>query len=444
MKNYYDDYYDSAYRPPRRRRRGGAWVIVSMMVIAFIVGGMTMVALNGGVGLEPPGLFPEPTATQSPWVNENPAPTPVPSAQPELGGKQAWLFSTEDQIADIAEQVGPTVVGVTNNTLVNYRNRGKVEEATSSGSGVIISEDGYILTNHHVIKDASSITVTMAGGKDYRAKVIGSDERADLAVLKIEEAGLKPAVLGNSEKVRTGQLAIAIGNPLGQELAGTVTVGFVSAAQRVIAVDNTGRTMTMLQTDAAINPGNSGGALVNGKGELIGIITMKSTSAGYDDYGNPISAEGIGFCIPTNTAVSIAQELIKNGYVSRPWIGIGGLTEIDEYTAQQSGLPEGVWVREVYPQTPATRGGFLPDDIIVKVDGQNIKTYAALNSLISSKKVGDQLYITVYRDSERREVELNITLDEYHNYDQSLLEQPDQSEDNNTLWPWWPGEEDMP
>lgn len=454
MTQYHDDFYDPMQRYPRRRRRGGgAWVIVSMVFIAFIVGALVMAALGYGLEDRQQGLLPQQSAPPATSWQQTPAPTATPRpavVPPELGGKQGWILSSDELVADISDQVGQTVVGVIKNRTVTYRNRGEVEEPTSSGSGVILSEDGYIITNQHVIADASSVVVILPGGGEYRATVVGADERSDLAMLKIDAQGLSPALLGDSEAVRAGQIAIAVGNPLGQELAGTVTVGVVSAVNRNIAVDSSGRTMNMLQTDAAINPGNSGGALVNSRGELIGIITMKSISAGFDEYGNNIAAEGIGFCIPTNDAMDIAKQLISVGYVSRPWIGIANFREIDQETAKQNQLPQGLWVRVVYPDTPAERAGFLPDDIIVAADGQPIHTFAQLTSWIDTKKVGDTINLTVYRDAVQGEVELSIVLAEYNEYDHSQTEQPEpspsqgQEGEPESLFPWWWGGEDRP
>ena len=268
-----------------------------------------------------------------------------------------------------------------------------------AGSGVIISKDGYIMTNNHVIKDASKITVTTSDKQTYEATLVGTDSMNDVAVLKIKASGLTPAVYGNSDQLQVGDMAVAIGNPLG-ELGGTVTAGIISATDRELSID--GKTMKLLQTDSSINPGNSGGGLFNGDGQLIGLVVAKS--AGSD-------VEGLGFAIPINTAASVAQQLMDKGYVSgQPWTGM-------TYTEGSSGLDfifggsSGGTVYIYSVETDVAReAGFKPGDVVFAVDDRQITSIDDLTSVISSHKVGDKLTYTIVRDGQT--MDLKITLQE--------------------------------
>lgn len=268
-----------------------------------------------------------------------------------------------------------------------------------AGSGVIISKDGYIMTNNHVIEGANKITVTTYDKHSYDAELIGTDKTNDVAVLKIKATGLTPAVYGNSDQLQVGDMAVAIGNPLG-ELGGTVTAGIISATDRELSID--GKTMKLLQTDSSINPGNSGGGLFNGDGQLIGLVVAKS--AGSD-------VEGLGFAIPINTAANVAQQLMDKGYVSgQPWTGM-------TYTEGSSGLDfifggsygGTVYVYSVDTKT-AQEAGFKPGDVVYAVDEHQITSIDDLTSIISSHKVGDKLKYTIVRDGQS--MELTITLQE--------------------------------
>ncbi|MGI6114410.1 MAG: S1C family serine protease, partial [Mahellales bacterium] len=272
------------------------------------------------------------------------------------------LFEDDNPVIEIAQRVGPAVVGVTNKvTMFNNFMENSIEAEQGTGSGIVISEDGYIVTNNHVIEGATNIGVVLPGGKQVEAQLIGQDSRTDLAVLKVKAEGLTAAKLGDSDKIRPGELAVAIGNPLGHQLAGSVTVGVISAVGRTLQVD--GKTLNLIQTDAAINPGNSGGALVNKKGEVIGINTLKQAAVG---------VEGIGFAIPINDAKPIIKQLIDYGYISRPGIGIWG-SEITEQAAKEYKVPVGILIRRVVVDGAAAKAGIVPGDIIIKMEGNTIK-----------------------------------------------------------------------
>ena len=313
--------------------------------------------------------------------------------------------NVENPVVAVAQIAGPSVVGVS----VTYYEQsifGQLAEGESEGSGIVYSEDGYIITNYHVIEDAvnsssAAVKITLSDETEYQAEIVGTDEVTDLALLKIEpEDKLTPATFGDSSEIQVGELAVAIGNPLGQEFAGSVTVGYISALNRDITTD--GRTYNVIQTDAAINPGNSGGALVNSKGEVIGINTIKIS----DD-----SVEGLGFAIPTNDALNIIEELKVTGKIIRPYVGIYGI-DLDEATATRNRLVEGIYVYQVQEGSPAQEAGLQNGDIIVEFDGQEVKTTQELNDIKNKKEIGDTVHIKVYRAGEYKEGDLVLGSDE--------------------------------
>ena len=302
---------------------------------------------------------------------------------------------------EVVDMVGPAVVGVINKTTYNdpfayyygYHQDGEVEQG--SGSGVIISDDGYIVTNNHVIEGATEIKVILNAGEEYTAKLIGKDSRTDLAVLKIDAKNLVYAKLGNSSDLRVGETAIAIGNPLGQEFAGTTTQGIISGLNRSITIDN--KTLNLIQTDAAINPGNSGGALCNDRGEVIGINTAKISSSQY---------EGIGFSIPIDDAKPIIEDLISNGYVTgRPVIGIAGRA-VTEQDANAYNLKVGIYVASMTADSPADMAGIKIGDIIFECEGQKVETVDDLNEIKNKHKVGDTITMKVYRQGETKDIKI--------------------------------------
>ena len=309
-----------------------------------------------------------------------------------------------------ANKVLPSIVGITVEYTVNspYYGYSMKSSASASGSGVIISEDGYILTNNHIVNTSSTssyyqvsqankVTVKLYNDDTiYDATIVGTDETTDLAVIKIEKTGLPAAELGNSDSVKVGEFSMAIGNPLGME--STVTAGIISAVNRTITSDN--RNYTVIQTDAAINSGNSGGALVNSKGQVIGINTLKLSGTGI---------EGIGFAIPINSTVDIYKQLISDGKVKRPYIGISG-RDINEQTAKQYKLIEGVYIVSVEPYSSAEKAGLKSYDVITEVDGKKITSMDELNEIKNSHKIGDIINLKVYRDNNY--VDVQVTLGE--------------------------------
>ena len=282
--------------------------------------------------------------------------------------------------------------------------RGSVAEA--EGSGIIISEDGYILTNNHVIAsdessyyqmtEANKLTVKLFNDDtEYEAKVIGTDSQTDLAVIKIEKTGLTPATLGDSDQIKVGEVAIAIGNPLGMQ--SSVTSGIISAVNREVT-DTDGKTYNLIQTDAAINSGNSGGALVNSKGEVIGVNTLKLNGTGI---------EGMGFAIPINSTKNITEQLIQDGKVKRPYIGVSG-RDVDEQTAKANNIVPGVYIVSVESFSAAEKAGLKPGDVIIAADGKEISDMDDLNEIKNSHNIGDQMTLKINRDGKEQEIILTL------------------------------------
>ena len=260
-----------------------------------------------------------------------------------------------------------------------------------AGSGVILTSDGYIATNNHVIEGASKITVTLKDGTSYSAKLIGTDSQGDVAVVKIDATGLQPAVIGDSSTLQVGDVAVAVGNPLGQ-LGGTVTDGIISALDRQIDLD--GKSMTLLQTNAAINPGNSGGGLFNDKGELIGIVVAKSSGSGI---------EGLGFAIPINTAKDLIDQIMEYGYV-KGRIDLG-FTTVDVSNAQIAMMyrlsSTGVYIDDVTEGSNAQSTGFRSGDRIVSFNGAEISSGDDLTKAVQNCKVGDTVEIIIVRNGQK-------------------------------------------
>ena len=319
-----------------------------------------------------------------------------------------------------ANKILPSIVGIevtytaTTNSFFSF-GMPSTSTATATGSGIIISEDGYILTTNHVVdsssstssysyydlSDATSVKVKLNSstyGDDaiYDAKIVGKDSQTDLAVLKIDKTGLNAAEFADSDQAVVGEFAMAVGSPLGLDT--TVTTGIISAVNREVTSD--GNKYVCIQTDAAINSGNSGGALVNSDGKVIGVNTLKLSGTG---------VEGIGFAIPINSTLNIIDELIEHNKVLRPYIGISG-RDLDENTAKSHGLVVGIYVANVQNFSPAEKAGLAAGDVIIKADGKDIKTMDELNEIKNSHKIGDSMTLIINRKGEEKEVK--ITLEE--------------------------------
>ena len=294
-------------------------------------------------------------------------------------------------VVAIAEKVTPSVVGVkTFGTAYTYWGQRIPNQELGSGSGIIYSEDGYIITNYHVIENATSVMITLSDGTEYDARIIGSDASSDLAVLKVEAENLPEAELGDSSALQIGELVVAIGNPLGYE--NTVTDGIVSGLNRQLTdyIDSA----TLIQTNATINSGNSGGALVNSKGKVVGINSAKLVAS---------NAEGMGFALSINEVRPIVEEIISKGHVSRPYLGvsINSQYQVDAETAERYEIPMGIQIAEVAVHGPAERAGLQAGDIIYKVNDTLIQNFDDLSDIIDESKVGDKLRILANRNGEK-------------------------------------------
>ena len=307
-------------------------------------------------------------------------------------------------VAEIAAVASPSVVEISTETVSTHSFFSQfIQEG--AGSGVILSEDGTIVTNNHVVEGASRITVRTKDGTEYEATLVGADSKTDVAVLKIDATGLTPAVLGDSDSLIVGEYVMAIGNPLGQ-LGGTVTDGIISALSRDVTIN--GETMTLLQTNAAINPGNSGGGLFNEKGELVGIVNAKSS-----DTSSTTTIEGLGFAIPINTVKNTVQEILDYGYVrGRAALGVTLIDITDAQTAFQYRVDRmGVYVAGVTADGASDKAGVQVGDCIISIGDVAVSSYSDIKSQLNNYSVGDTIQMQVIRDG--RTLTLNITLDEY-------------------------------
>ena len=333
-------------------------------------------------------------------------------------------------IADVAAKASPSVVEiVTQTTQQSYGFFGGTYTARAAGSGVIISSDGYIVTNNHVIENAESISVTLYDGKTYDAELIGTDSKTDIAVIRIQAAGLTPATIGDSSKIATGDTAIVIGNPLGT-LGGSVTNGIISATSREIVIGN--ESMELIQTNATINSGNSGGGLFDGSGNLIGIVNAKDS--GTTSSGALI--EGIGFAIPVNTAMDVASELMQYGQVTdRPTIGV----YLQELTRDTQNYKAGLYITDTITGSGAEAAGLQPYDRIIGIDDTEVSSYADLSIYLRSKNVGDVISLKVIREDQELtfDVTLTGTLSDNTATHQEEQQQPEQEEEQQQN-PWRP------
>ncbi len=305
-------------------------------------------------------------------------------------------------VADIAVKVTPSIVNIDIRTAPQKGLFFDTGPQEGTGSGVIYKEDGYIITNNHVIQDAQEITVRLASGQELTGTKVGADPETDIAVVKIEKAGLPTLKLGDSDKLVVGELCVAVGSPFGFEQS--VTAGIVSALNRNISADSpSGVTVLtdLIQTDAAINPGNSGGALCDSSARLIGINAVIASAAG--------GSEGVGFAIPINTAQKVADDLIAGRPVSHPYIGILGQTVTDTI-AEQYELPvsDGAYITRVVPDGPADKVGIKTGDIIVEIDGETVKGMDEIISEVRGRNAGDTISLTYYDGNEKKTVDVTL------------------------------------
>lgn len=379
------------YSKNSNRKQIATTVVASF--VSAVVGGACALGVYVGLNKEPAKAL-ETSKTNTGSI--------VETSNPNLS--QVSLTNYSDTAIYAAQKALPSMVSISVEYDVNYM--GMKKAVAGSGSGVILSEDGYILTNNHVISsadsssfyqvsDAKSIKVKIYGDDtEYSAEIIGTDSQTDLAVLKIDKTGLQAAELGDSSSVQIGEFVLAIGNPYNLDFS--VTAGIISALNREMTVDST--TYKVIQADCAINSGNSGGALVNSKGQVIGITTLKLSGTGI---------EGVSFAIPINDTISIYKTLIEKGKISRPFVGVSGL-DIDEATAIRNGLTKGIYVDSVVSGSSAEKAGIKSGDVIVSFDGKDISTMDELNEIKNTKNIGDNVEIKFYRKSELKTVTITL------------------------------------
>ena len=324
---------------------------------------------------------------------------------------KAALADNTPSVVEIAQKAGPSIVGIkttVRTSLDRFFGSRDEEEAGAEGSGIILDKNGHILTNYHVVEHADprnksdqevTLEVFLPDKRQTEAKFIGGDPLNDLAVVKINLKKLPVAELGDSSKLKVGGLAVAIGNPLGLEFAGSVTAGVISALNRSVSVED--RTLMLIQTDAAINPGNSGGALVDAKGKVVGVNTVKIALSG---------VEGLGFSIPINDAKPIVKQLIKYGYVKgRPLLGISG-REITAELAQYYDLPIGIYIVEVAEDSGAAKAGIRKKDILINLAGKKVTSMLDVNAIKKAYKAGDTVKAVVVRG--KKKINLKVTFSE--------------------------------
>lgn len=371
-------------RKPMSPKQKGAIKIVALCLVCALLGGLAQPiysSLSGG--------------NETTIYTGDRTPTQVDTASVDTSKE---LTTAEIYAKYVSSCVGITVDIVSTNVF------GQTVTGAAAGSGFVITEDGYILTNYHVIDGANSIKVTFDNGKEYTATYVGGEEKNDIAVIKVDATGLTPVVIGKSSDMLVGEQVTTIGNPLG-ELTFSESTGIISALDRSITMSD-GRQMNMIQTDCAINSGNSGGPLFNSHGEVIGIVSAKYSSG---SNSSSASVEGLGFAIPMDDVASMVSDLVKNGYVTgKPIMGIS-VADVDE-SVTSYGVPQGAIIRVVTPDLCGAKAGLQAGDIVTKIDNTDVTSASDLTSAIGNYKPGDKVTLTIFRSGETKTVE--VTLEE--------------------------------
>ena len=368
---------------PVKKNRMGLKITALALVCALLggaVGGGAVWALGGGL------------SKNETSINVSNRPATQVSIQ-QVDGKTA-MSDAEVYAAGVNSVVSINTTGTSGTNFF-----GQPVQTASAGSGFVLTKDGYIVTNYHVVKDADTVKVTMYNGDEYDAKYVGGDEDYDIAVIKVEATDLQPVTLGNSENLNVGDHVLAVGNPLG-ELTFSMSGGMVSCVNRAINVDGT--PFNMIQTDASINPGNSGGPMFNQYGEVVGIVSAKYSSTGNE------SVEGLGFAIPINDVIAMIQDIMTNGYITnKPYLGITPMSMTEQMAAQyRYSVTSGVFVCSTEEGSAAEKAGLKLGDVITKVDDTEIKTVEDLNAAKKKYSAGDTSTLTVYRDGQTITVEI--------------------------------------
>lgn len=413
---YNNNYNNNGYQPPappanyqgmpgpqKPKKKRGIGGVIAAAISGVVVGALVMGLVIAPQLLNHTEVTPT-AASSAPAQSQAPAETPQASA--ELGGDGIKVTDPTNPVPEIVEAAGKSVVSVQLYNRSYVSGQEPIEQKVGGGSGFVISDDGLIMTNHHVVEGANAIKVITKDGKEYDAEVVGSDPNTEVALLRVNGLELPALPIGNSDAAKQGELVIAVGNPINDSLNGTVTVGYLSGTDREMELNDTGTKISMLQTDAAINPGNSGGPLLNSKGEVIGITTMKTVFAGISSTGNAISAEGIGYAVPITKAMEIANIILENGSVPlppKPGIGFS-YQPVSAQDAQMWGVPQGIMIASVVPGSPAEKVGLRQSDVIVSIDGVDLTNGTEVPTF-DDRNVGDSVPATVWRNGQTHEVE---------------------------------------
>lgn len=367
---------------PRKPRQRGAGKLIALCLVCALAGGCVYPAYQavrhaGGTTL----YVGERTATQLNTKSVN--------TEQEMTPAEIYAAYVDSTVGITVDIVGTNIFG-------------QQVKTAAAGSGFVITEDGYILTNYHVVEEANDITVTFVDGKSYPAQLVGGEKSNDIAVIKIDAQGLKPVVIGSSSDMKVGEQVLTIGNPLG-ELTFTETAGIISAMDRTITMSD-GRQINMIQTDCAINSGNSGGPLFNLHGEVIGIVSAKYSGSGYSDSA---SVEGLGFAIPVDDVADMVSSLVTEGYVTgKPFLGVG-LNDVDA-SAQTYGVPAGAVITVAAPELSGAQAGLKEGDIITQLNDTEVDSANALIAAVKEHEVGETVTFHVFRSGEKLEVKVKL------------------------------------
>ena len=384
--------------PPKNHQ-----AIIALLLIAVIfLGGISTALSVLNIRLFQQLNRPEEQAVAFSAARQTPAESTEPTAPLGQDASTVAIHAAPDpqaspegqalSLQEIYEKNIPSVVSITAQSV----------GATSTGTGVVLSVKGYLVTNCHVVEGAQDLRVRLSDDREFAAALVGSDPVSDLAVLYIDAEGLTEAQFGDSDSLRVGDSVVAIGDPLGVELRGTMTDGIVSAINRGVTVN--GRTMNLIQTNAALNSGNSGGPLINSFGQVVGINTMKIGT-----FTDKSGVEGLGFAIPSATVKEIVNQIICQGYVSgRPWLGLTG-EGFSPFYQRFYQVPTGLYITQVDPGSPADAVGLVPGDILVAMDGTGIASMEDLNTALYAHQVGDRVNLTVFRNGLQADVEVALT-----------------------------------
>ncbi|MDL2257781.1 trypsin-like peptidase domain-containing protein [Eubacteriales bacterium OttesenSCG-928-K08] len=358
------------------------------------------------------GLYNNPSPNSDVPSKSSPSPTPLATQRPmaKLDGVAPLVKDKSNPVPDIYDAVSESIVGI----VVYKNNLSGDQRLEGMGSGFVVSSEGYVITNAHVVSGADSVFVSLSNGLEIETELIGADNESDVAVLKVQHDGLVPLKLGDSDDTRVGEYVVAIGNPLGRGFEGSVTKGIISARSRAVTID--GRVNLYIQTDAAINLGNSGGPLFNMKGEVIGVNTAKTINAGYDSQGSSISAEGMSFALPINKVVRIAEHLITKGYVEKAALGVR-IKQLTRAELNDIGLSYGILIHSITQGGPADKAGLKENDIIISCDDVVFDSTTEMSDYITSQASGTPIRLEVWRDGKTFSVEVRLVNMAALNYD---------------------------